>query len=255
MTMARDGLHFWIALPIAIFGGCAQGAPLGGLGGSAGAAGVAVSDGSAGATRDVSAPSDVAEAGAAGAGGAPGVGGSSGSSGSSGSGGSPGIGGSVDAEASVAPTDASLGSAEAGDGSPNRNDTGAADAGADASIVRNDASDSGNTDVSRDAAEDSAVIEAGPPAPCTGLCDNPIVFTTNPYGSGALGLGATCHQTTLPVFGVVCGNLPAPRTFAVNGVVVACDGMGRAPGIARNGGYCFQVIAGSDGSSAYFNTY
>ena len=102
-------------------------------------------------------------------------------------------------------------------------------------------------------AGDEAAVDAGPPRPCTELCANPVVIIT-PFSSGSLGIGAACFETVAPLQGFVCGNFVAPRTLAVNGVVVVCNGSGRNVGTPRNGGYCFQAPAGNE-TSEYFTTY
>jgi hypothetical protein len=92
-----------------------------------------------------------------------------------------------------------------------------------------------------------------------GLCSNPIVFTTQAFNSGDLGLNATCHETTAPLQGGNCGNFAAPRTFTVNGTTtIDCVTGGNWPAAAlatkKNGGYCFQASAGSP-TYSYFVTF
>jgi len=79
--------------------------------------------------------------------------------------------------------------------------------------------------------------------PCSGLCTNPTIFTTQSYQSPALGTGATCHQTTANLQGVQCSEVTAPRTFSVNGTVRSCST--NTPPAKRNGGYCIQTTAGN----------
>jgi len=90
---------------------------------------------------------------------------------------------------------------------------------------------------------------AGGARPCDGLCTNPIVFTTASYSSGSLGTAATCHETLASLQGVSCANLSS-RTFSVNGAAVDCSSA-VSLNAKRNGGYCFQVSAGTPDYSSF----
>jgi endo-1,3-1,4-beta-glycanase ExoK len=82
--------------------------------------------------------------------------------------------------------------------------------------------------------------------PCTGLCTNPVTFTSSNYNSGNIGTGAACYQTTSNLNGGVCGNFAAGRKLTVNGVQMSCGSNWPSPMPAkRNGGYCIQTNAGS----------
>jgi hypothetical protein len=91
--------------------------------------------------------------------------------------------------------------------------------------------------------------------PCSGLCTNPVIFTSNNYNSGNLGTGAVCYQTTASLSGGVCGNLVSGRKLTVNGVQMSCTSNWTTPLPAkRNGGYCVQTTAGNN-AWAYFSTW
>lgn len=91
-------------------------------------------------------------------------------------------------------------------------------------------------------------------SPCSDLCSNPVGFSGPNYNSGNLGTGATCHQTSANLAGIVCGNFSSPRTLSVNGVVVTCNNQNIVPPAKRNGGYCVQATPGNP-SYAYFATF
>ncbi len=74
-------------------------------------------------------------------------------------------------------------------------------------------------------------------------CASPVTFTNQSYQSGNLGTGATCHETTANLAGLVCGNYSSSRTFSVNGGSSAAPARRRLPA-KRNGGYRFQASAG-----------
>ena len=91
-----------------------------------------------------------------------------------------------------------------------------------------------------------------------GLCNNPVVITTQSFTSPGLGILATCHETTAPIQGGVCGNFVAPRTFTINGTTMEdCVRGGNWPGplpAKKNGGYCFEASPGQN-SFGYFGTF
>jgi hypothetical protein len=88
--------------------------------------------------------------------------------------------------------------------------------------------------------------------PCAGLCDTPTKFTTENYSSGNVGTGAACFETTADIQGGNCSEVPAPRTFSVNGKVETCAG-GNWPSLPAkvDGGYCFQFSAGTPDYSSF----
>lgn len=93
--------------------------------------------------------------------------------------------------------------------------------------------------------------------PCMGFCNNAIVITTQGFTSPALGILATCHETTINIQGGECGNFVAPRAFTINGRTQNCAGSTNwtLPLPAKqNNGYCFQTTAGQN-SFAYFGTF
>lgn len=79
--------------------------------------------------------------------------------------------------------------------------------------------------------------------PCSGLCSNPVVFSSS-FPSGNLGTSATCHETTSNLQGFNCGNFAPGRTFRVNNVLATCNYNNQPLPAKRNGGYCFQASAG-----------
>lgn len=113
-------------------------------------------------------------------------------------------------------------------------------------------------DAGRDA--DGGVVGTGP---CAGLCANPISppgATATSVPSTNQGTGATCFEVTGSYQGGNCGNFVAPRTFSVNGTVIAVCGATAVggnftlPATRVNGGYCFQASPGQF-SYAYFGLF
>lgn len=239
MVLTRR-LHVSLALPLALVAACAQGEA---LHSPPGAAGSVSADANAAGQGDDGPANDDAETGAV----SRELDTDTGLSVDSGD----EVGGSIDHDGAArdAMADANAEGANAIPG----NDGGNSDAGGDSGTRPLDASFADAADVINDVGAKNDAAEAGPLGPCSGLCATPIVFTT-PFQSGALGTAATCHQTTAPLQGFVCGGFVAPRTLSVNGVVVTCDGVGRNVGAVRNRGYCFQATAGNE-TSEYFNTY
>ena len=91
--------------------------------------------------------------------------------------------------------------------------------------------------------------------PCSGLCNNPVIFSSNNYNSGNIGTGAGCYQTSAELHGGVCGNLASGRKLTVNGVQMSCTSNWPTPlPEKRNGGYCVQTTAGNY-AWAYFSTW
>jgi beta-glucanase (GH16 family) len=94
--------------------------------------------------------------------------------------------------------------------------------------------------------------------PCSGLCNNPVIFNSNNFSSGNLGTGAACYETTANLYGGVCGNFAGDRALTVNGVAMSCaadwTNWPTPLPAKRNGGYCVQTTAG-DYAWAYFGTW
>jgi len=86
------------------------------------------------------------------------------------------------------------------------------------------------------------ITVSGASSPCSGLCTNPVVFTTSNYQSGNLGTATSCRQTTASLNGGNCSNIGS-RTLSVNGTAMNCNGW--ALPVKRNGGYCIQVTSGT----------
>jgi hypothetical protein len=87
--------------------------------------------------------------------------------------------------------------------------------------------------------------------PCAGLCDMPIEIKTTTFTSGNVGTGAACYETTQNIMGGNCSNVPAPRTFSINGKAVSCAGSNFTLPAKINGGYCFEFSAGTPDYSAF----
>ncbi|HLK92628.1 MAG TPA: carbohydrate-binding protein [Polyangia bacterium] len=93
------------------------------------------------------------------------------------------------------------------------------------------------------------------PTPCSGLCNNPVVFSVAPNGnfqSGNLGTGATCFETQSRLQGGESTNLVAPRQMTVNGRVEPQTGNWTYPlPPMRHNGYCIQTTAGNQSFAAF----
>jgi len=86
--------------------------------------------------------------------------------------------------------------------------------------------------------------------PCAGLCDMPIEIKTASFTSGNVGTAAACYETTVSIMGGNCSNVPAPRTFTINGKAQSCASNFTLPAKV-NGGYCFEFSAGTPEYSAF----
>jgi hypothetical protein len=93
-----------------------------------------------------------------------------------------------------------------------------------------------------------------PTGPCSAYCSTPVLFSGN-FQSGSLGTAATCHESSGPLNGGVCGNFANGRTLSVNGQVMNCNNgnWGSLPP-TENGGYCVTTTAGQH-PWAYFATW
>lgn len=89
---------------------------------------------------------------------------------------------------------------------------------------------------------DNGTCESG--GPCASYCTNPVTYNTSHFQSGNLGTGATCHETTAPLAGGVCGNFVSPRQLYVNGVPMTCNWNLWSLPPAQNGGYCIHTTSG-----------
>jgi spore coat protein A, manganese oxidase len=93
------------------------------------------------------------------------------------------------------------------------------------------------------------------PTPCSGLCNNPVVFSVAPNGnfqSGNLGTGATCFETQSRLQLGESTNLVAPRQMTVNGRVEPQSGNWNYPlPPMRHNGYCIQTTAGNQSYAAF----
>jgi FtsP/CotA-like multicopper oxidase with cupredoxin domain len=98
------------------------------------------------------------------------------------------------------------------------------------------------------------------PTPCAGLCSNPVAFTRpdgTTFQSGALGSGATCHETQSQLLSGSCGSWVAGRALFINGREICNGPTGGSWGYPlppqRNDGYCIQTTAG--GADASFSAF
>jgi hypothetical protein len=102
------------------------------------------------------------------------------------------------------------------------------------------------------------VAPAAPKTPCAGICSPATVFTKTTganYGSGELGSGAVCRETTSEFNGGGWGEFVSPRVLSINGTALTSGNIGSSTSITkRNSGYCFSAPAGSN-SWAYFNLW
>jgi spore coat protein A len=94
------------------------------------------------------------------------------------------------------------------------------------------------------------------PMPCSGICNNPVEFSVADganFQSGALGTGATCHQTTSQLASGNCTNFTGGRQLTVNGEVQQCNGLNWAQPLPpmRSHGYCIQTTPGNQPFAAF----
>jgi FtsP/CotA-like multicopper oxidase with cupredoxin domain len=96
--------------------------------------------------------------------------------------------------------------------------------------------------------------------PCSGLCNNPIVFSVPDFGtfnSPVLGTGDTCFETTSALKIGTNSNFASGRSLTVNQRLEPLNGNWASPipgnnnhmPPLRNEGYCIQVSAGASGAS------
>jgi hypothetical protein len=189
--------------------------------------------------------------GGSGVGGSPGLGGSLGIGGhlgigGTGLGGAPGTGGRG--------TGGSVGTGGRATGGGGRVDAGSADVAGTGGRTGAGGATVVDAGIDGDGGDGSVIGGIGP---CAGLCANPTVITTSTFPSTNLGVGATCFESTQTYHGGSCGNFVAPRTFSVNGAVIAvCSASGGQFTLAArvNGGYCFQASPGQF-AYAYFGLF
>jgi FtsP/CotA-like multicopper oxidase with cupredoxin domain len=93
------------------------------------------------------------------------------------------------------------------------------------------------------------------PTPCSGLCNNPTVFTIAANGnfqSGNLGTGAACFETQSRVLGGESSGFASPRQLTVNGRVEPLTGNWNNPlPPMRHNGYCIQTTTGNNSFAAF----
>jgi hypothetical protein len=93
------------------------------------------------------------------------------------------------------------------------------------------------------------------PTPCSGLCNNPVVFTVadgSNFQSGNLGTGATCFETQSRIQGGESSSFAAGRQLTVNGRVEPLNGNWNSPlPPMRHNGYCIQTTSGNNSFAAF----
>jgi spore coat protein A, manganese oxidase len=93
------------------------------------------------------------------------------------------------------------------------------------------------------------------PTPCSGLCNNPMVFMVAANGnfqSGNLGTGATCFETQSRLLSGESSSFASPRQLTVNGRVEPLNGNWNSPlPPLRHNGYCIQTTPGNNAFAAF----
>jgi FtsP/CotA-like multicopper oxidase with cupredoxin domain len=93
------------------------------------------------------------------------------------------------------------------------------------------------------------------PTPCSGLCNNPVVFTVadgSNFQSGNIGTGATCFETQSRIAGGEGSSFVSPRQLTVNGRVEPLNGQWNVPlPPMRHNGYCIQTTPGNNSFAAF----
>lgn len=93
------------------------------------------------------------------------------------------------------------------------------------------------------------------PTPCSGLCNNPVVFTVAANGSfqsGNLGKGTACFETQSRLLGGESSSFASPRQLTVNGRVEPLNGNWNNPlPPLRHNGYCIQSTSGNNSFAAF----
>jgi FtsP/CotA-like multicopper oxidase with cupredoxin domain len=101
----------------------------------------------------------------------------------------------------------------------------------------------------------SDCLETVLPTPCSGLCNNPVVFNVaanSNFQSGNLGTGATCFETESRLLGGEDSSFVSPRQITVNGRAQVLNGNWKQPlPPFRNNGYCIQTTAGQNAFAAF----
>jgi hypothetical protein len=100
----------------------------------------------------------------------------------------------------------------------------------------------------------SALVGPVEPTPCSDICQAPTTFSTQYFSSENMGTGARCYETRAPLVSGNCGGFVRPRTLAINGITMSCNGRNWRLPAKRHGGYCFKVTAGYQ-PWAYFDTF
>lgn len=102
---------------------------------------------------------------------------------------------------------------------------------------------------------ESDCLAAALPTPCTGLCNNPVVFSVAANGnfqSGNLGTGAACFETQSRLSSGESSSFVSPRQLTVNGRVEPLNGNWNYPlPPLRHNGYCIQTSTGNNSFAAF----
>jgi hypothetical protein len=93
------------------------------------------------------------------------------------------------------------------------------------------------------------------PTPCSGLCNNPIVFTVAGNGnfqSGPIGTGATCYETQSRLESGTTSSFAGTQTMIVNGRPEPLNTGWKYPlPPLRHNGYCIQTTAGGNSWASF----
>ena len=93
------------------------------------------------------------------------------------------------------------------------------------------------------------------PTPCSGLCNNPVVFTVAANGnfqSGSIGTGATCFETQSRLALGNSSEFAGTQTISVNGRVQPSNTDWKYPlPPMRHNGYCIQTTAGGNSFASF----
>jgi spore coat protein A len=100
-----------------------------------------------------------------------------------------------------------------------------------------------------------SVCETTKATPCSGLCNNPVVFSVpddSSFRSGNLGTGAACFETTSRLKSGESSGFAGSRQLTVNGRVEPLNDAWKSPlPPLRHDGYCIQTTPGNKPSAAF----
>lgn len=93
-----------------------------------------------------------------------------------------------------------------------------------------------------------AVCQPVYPSPCSGLCEDPVSFTSGSDGfrSPEAVEGTACYETTSPLTGIRVPDLQNGKSLLINGKVLPADDNNELVlPLSRNHGYCIQPPTGT----------